>query len=211
MSCRHDLRFWSAREDAWLMELYPNTSNRVIAKMLGRKYLAIKNRALKLGLKKSPEYMAGQPGCFRKGEPTWNKGLSYQPGGRIKESQFRAGNKPHNTVPVGAEVVDSYGYRKRKVRDDAPKGKAYQNWKFVHVIAWEKRHGPLPDGYIVRFRDGDKENIDPDNLVAVSRAEHGVMNKMFQTHDLPPAGFDVMLNLARLKIIENKRKKEIAA
>lgn len=211
MARRNDLRQWTAREDAWLTELYPSTSNRVICRMMNRSYAAIKNRAATLGLKKAPEYLATKPGCFTKGQVSWNKGVRYQPGGRIKESQFKPGSKPHNTVPVGTEVVDSYGYRKRKVRDDAPKGKAYQNWKFVHVLVWEERNGPLPEGWVVRFRDGDQANVSPDNLVAITRAENAVMNKLYQTHDLPAEGFDVMLSLARIKIIEKERKKEMAA
>lgn len=201
---------WTPQQDDWLRELYPETNNQLIAKMMGRKYASIKNRATALGLKKSPEYLEREkPGCFKPGQKSWNKGLSYQPGGRIKDSQYRKGSKPHNTIPVGTEVVDSYGYRKRKVRDDAPVGKAYQNWRFVHVLVWEKHNGPLPRGHVVRFRDGDQANTDPGNLVAVSRAENAVINKLYQAHDLPAEGFDVMLNLARLKILEKQRKREI--
>jgi len=200
---------WTPQQDKWLRELYPETSNRQIARVMGRKYSSIKNRGQALGLKKSPAYMAREkPGCFKPGQKSWNKGISYQPGGRIKESQFRKGQMPHNTIPVGTEVVDSYGYRKRKIRDDAPVGRAYKNWRFVHVLEWEKHNGPLPAGYVVRFRDGDQTNVSPDNLVAVSRAENAVMNKMYQANDLPPEGFDVMLNLARLKITEKRRKRE---
>lgn len=202
---------WTARDDQWLADMYPDTPNRTIAKVLGCSYLAIKNRATVLGLKKSPEYLEREkPGCFRPGQTSWNKGVSYQPGGRIAESQFKAGHAPANQQPVGTEVVDAYGYRKRKVRDDAPVGRTYKNWKFVHVIVWEEHNGPLPDGQIVRFRDGNPENIDPANLVAVTRGENAVINRWLAMGDLPEGGMDVLITMAKLKMVARKRKEELA-
>lgn len=202
---------WTPTADQWLAEMYPDTPNRTIAKVLGCSYLAIKNRATVLGLKKSPEYLEREkPGCFRPGQASWNKGVSYQPGGRIAESQFKAGHAPANQQPIGTEVVDAYGYRRRKVRDDAPVGRAYKNWKFVHVIVWEEHNGPLPAGQIVRFRDGDPENIDPANLVAVTRGENAVINRWLAMGDLPEGGMDVLITMAKLKMVARKRKEELA-
>jgi len=44
-------------------------------------------------------------------------------------------------------------------------------WKAKHVVIWEQTHGPVPEGMAVVFKDGDKLNCDPDNLMLVSRAE----------------------------------------
>lgn len=46
------------------------------------------------------------------------------------------------------------------------------DWKAVHVLVWEEHNGPLPDGHIVIFRDGSRENFEPDNLLALTRAEN---------------------------------------
>ena len=202
---------WTARDDQWLADMYPDTPNRTIAKVLGCSYLAIKNRATVLGLKKSPEYLEREkPGCFRPGKTSWNNGVSYQPGGRIAESQFKAGHAPANQQPIGTEVVDAYGYRKRKGRDDAPIGRAYKNWKFVHVLKWEEYHGrPVPPKHIVRLKDGDKQNFSPDNLVLVSRAENAILNKFFAMENPPEGSFDVLHNLAKIKLAANKRKREL--
>ena len=135
---------WTAQKDDWLRSLYPDTPNRTIAKMLCCSYLAVKNRATTLGLKKDPGYMASKPGCFRPGQTSWNKGLSYQPGGRIAENQFKPGHKPQTWVPVGTEAVDKDGYLKLKVSDDRTVPSRY-NWKFVHIMKWEEYHGqPVP-------------------------------------------------------------------
>ena len=201
---------WNAQRDDWLRSLYPDTPNRTIAKMLNCSYLAVKNRATVLGLKKDPAYMASKPGCFKPGQESWNKGLSYQPGGRCSENQFKPGHKPQTTVPVGTEAVDKDGYLKRKVRDDAPPGMSRKNWKFVHVLKWEEYHGrPVPPKHVVRLKDGDKRNFSEENLVLVSMAENAILNKFFAMENPPAGSFDVLHNLAKIKLAANKRKREL--
>ncbi|NWN92262.1 HNH endonuclease [Marinobacter adhaerens] len=202
---------WTPQQDAWLRKLYGNTPNWKIAAIMGRKLLSVRNRAVRLGLKKSPEYMEREkPGCFRKGHKTWNKGMAFDSGGRSAESRFRPGHAPANKQPIGTEVLDTYGYLKRKVRDDAPAGKSHHNWKFVHVINWEKANGPLPAGHVVRFRDLDSTNVNPDNLVAVSRSEHAVINRWMAMGELPEGGLDALITMAKLKITMRKRQEELA-
>ncbi len=201
---------WTAQKDDWLRSLYPDTPNRTIAKVLCCSYLAVKNRATTLGLKKDPGYMASKPGCFRPGQTSWNKGLSYQPGGRIAESQFKPGHKPQTWVAVGTESVDKDGYLKLKVSDDRTVPSRY-NWKFVHVMKWEEYHGqPVPPKHVVRLKDGDKRNFDRENLALVSMAENAILNKFFAMKNPPEGGFDVLLNLARIKLATTKRKREMA-
>lgn len=201
---------WTAQKDDWLRSLYPDTPNRTIAKMLCCSYLAVKNRATTLGLKKDPGYMASKPGCFRPGQTSWNKGLSYQPGGRIAENQFKPGHKPQTWVPVGTEAVDKDGYLKLKVSEDRTVPSRY-NWKFVHVMKWEEYHGQtVPPKHVVRLKDGNKRNFARENLALVSMAENAILNKFFAMKNPPEGGFDVLLNLARIKLATTKRKREIA-
>ncbi len=211
MAIRKGLRDWTSTQDSWLRELYPNTPNRAIATLMGRTYPSIKNRATILGLQKSPDYMETEkPGCFQKGQRSWNTGIKFNSGGRSVETQFQSGHQPANHQPVGTEILDTYGYRKRKVRDDAPKGRTYQNWKFVHVIVWEQHNGPLPKGHLVRFRDGDIENVDPCNLVALSRGENAVINRWMAMGALPEGGMDALITMAKLKMVARKRQEELA-
>ncbi|MGO1500804.1 MAG: HNH endonuclease signature motif containing protein [Marinobacter sp.] len=211
MSVPNNAREWTVQHDDWLGQIYSGMSNTKIAGVMGRTPPAIQNRAIKLGLKKSPEYMKREkPGCFKKGGTSWNKGIHFNSGGRSVQTRFKSGAVPANQLPVGAEVVDNYGYRKRKVRDDAPKGKGYQNWKFVHVIVWEQHNGPLPKGRIVRFRDSNIENLAPGNLVDLSRGENCVINRWIRMGDLPEGGMDVLITMAKLKIAARKRQEELA-
>lgn len=211
MATNSGARIWTDKQDERLRNLYPETSNAEIARAMGRTKPSINNRAIKLGLKKTDGYMEHEkPGQFGKGGEPWNKGLHYRAGGRSAETQFRPGRAARNRMPIGTEVVDSYGNLKRKVRNDAPRLQGYKNWKFVHVINWEEVNGPLPEGHIVRFRDRDITNVDPDNLVAVSRAEHAVINRWMAMGELPEGGIDVLITLARIKIAARKRQEEVA-
>lgn len=75
--------------------------------------------------------------------------------------------------PVGStKVLD--GYRYTKVAD-VPKAPWARNWKLSHVLLWESANGPLPIGYRLAFKNGDRTDIRLDNLELVSRAD--VMNR----------------------------------
>ena len=211
MAVRKNSREWTAAEDAKIRDMYPNTSNRKIAEVLGRTYGAIKNRATVLKLSKCADYVASaKPGQFPKGHAAWNKGINFDSGGRSAEVRFKPGHVPANVQPVGTEVIDCYGYRKRKVTDDAPKSRGYRNWKFVHVIVWEEHNGPLPKGHLVRFRDSDQNNLDPGNLVAITRGENAVINRWMAMGALPEGGMDALITMAKLKMLARKRQEEIS-
>ena len=44
--------------------------------------------------------------------------------------------------------------------------------KQKHRVVWEQAHGPIPEGYLVKFKDGNRMNCSIDNLYLVSRADH---------------------------------------
>lgn len=175
-------RPWTPAEDAQLRRDFPSTPTQELANQIGRSYSSVCQRANKLGLKKSQEYKRSmQPGLldgvkgtenrFKKGHEPWNKGLHYTAGGRSAETRFKPGSKPQTWVPVGTEVVDRDGYRKRKIRDDAPPGMSRQNWRYVHILVWEEHHGPVPKAHTVTFRNGDRSDIRIENLDLIHRRQ----------------------------------------
>lgn len=84
------------------------------------------------------------------------------------------GGRPRR--PVGTERVGKDGYVVVKVREEAVVPMSKDNWMLKHVWCYEQANGPVPEGHVVYFADGDRRNFDADNLVAVPRRLVGVMN-----------------------------------
>lgn len=211
-------RLWTEAECQLMRELYPDLRAKDVAERLGRNVSQVHSKAKDMGLRKSAAFNASElsgragngrtiansePHRWKPGLKSWNKGRHYHPGGRCTENQFKPGQMPHNHRPVGTEVIDDGGYLKRKVRDDAPKGRSYQNWRFVHVLVWEEAHGPLPAGHAVAFKNGDKTDITLDNLELISRKELMRRNSIHTL--LPPELVQVVQLNGALKRAINRR------
>jgi hypothetical protein len=191
-------RLWSKADDRELRRRYPHTRTSTMARQLRRTLASIYQRARILRLHKSAAYLASSDACrlrrgdhvgarfrFQKGHVPANKGTrrpGYSVGrGRMQETQFKKGAPPHTWVPVGTEVCDADGYRKRKVSNDRTRPSRF-NWRFVHVLVWEAAHGPVPAGHAIVFRNGDKADIREDNLECLTRRELMARNTV---HNLP--------------------------
>lgn len=200
-------RPWTRREDAIVRRRYPTQLTAAIARELGRSVGSVYQRAATLGLAKSPAYLAGvQSGRFRggsvhigaeyrfpKGHVPANKGVKRGKGwapGRMREGQFKPGVRQgiaaKNWRPVGTILADSDGYLRIKVREAQP-GEAYgfgnvRVWPLLQRHVWTQAHGPIPPGYSVCFRNGDRTDCRLDNLELVSRAELMARNTV---HRLP--------------------------
>lgn len=109
---------------------------------------------------------SGTDGRFRKGHTPSNKGMRMPPGTyeKVRGTMFKKGNAPHNTLGVGAEVKTKDGYIRVKVAEP-------NKWELKHRLIWRRAYGEIPDGYTVGFKDGDKANLSPDNLILMSRVE----------------------------------------
>lgn len=155
----------------------------------GRSRSAILARAQQLSVRKNPDlirvlgsFYTQHPNAvahrFQKGQIPHNKGLR-RPGwfrGRMRETQFVKGITPPNTVPVGTLVRisggNSDGYYKRKMADSPGPGLSRFGWKLEHVRIWEEKHGPLPRGHIVVFKDRDRSHLTLKNLECITLAEN---------------------------------------
>lgn len=198
-------RFWSQSELDVVRKLYPDHDTKRISEQLGRNIRAVYVMADKLGLKKSREYIRkncrlqkghafGRATQFQKGLVPHNKGLR-RPGwyrGRMRETQFKKGNRTgkaaKNFRTVGTILTDTDGYLRIKVRDavHAKEPTGFGNgkvWPFYHRYLWEQKHGPIPAGHVVVFKDGNRANCDLENLELISRADLARRNAMW--HRMP--------------------------
>ena len=119
---------------------------------------------------------SGLTGRFEKGHISDNKGkkwdefMSKKGQEKSRQTTFKKNNIPHNHRPVGYERVNMDGYIEVKVKEPS-------TFKLKHRIVYEQLKGPIPDGYNVVFADGDKSNLESDNLILVTKSEMLVMNR----------------------------------
>lgn len=97
-----------------------------------------------------------------------NKGKKFPGTGNI--TTFKKGNKPNNYRPIGSERINTYGYIDIKVADP-------DVWEPKHRMLWEKQNGKIPGNKALVFADGNKLNLDMDNLLLVSREELLILNR----------------------------------
>lgn len=191
---------WTKAEDAKLAELWPDTHREECSRILGRSSSSLYARAHFLGLKRSKEYtLSHNSGRFKKGDKPHNAGLKgWQPGGKAKKTQFKRGHgNSNNRHPIGHEKIDAYGTLLRKVSDI---GTRRQKWRPVKDLVYEQSHGNIPNGKIVTHDDFDKDNFEPKNLVALTRAD--IMRRNSFVNNYPPEyrGLKIQLGWLNKKI-----------
>lgn len=86
---------------------------------------------------------------------------------------YRKGKKPENTKPIGHEYIKD-GYVMVKT-EETPYG---SNYKPKHRVLWEEANGPVPEGCILMFLDGNKQNCALENIELVTREELGIMIRL---------------------------------
>lgn len=95
--------------------------------------------------------------------------------------QFSKGKQEEKRLPIFSEVVHQ-GYIYIKIADgyDIDKNNTenyLENWMPKHRYVYEKTNGPIPNGNIVVFLDGNKECCEPENLYCIDRRIHVIMCK----------------------------------
>lgn len=202
------MSIWTQSEMDHLRQHYPHKSTRKLAEEMGRTVEATYRIASKLGLHKTPEFLASpesgrlkpgqsRPGMaatqFRVGQTPHNKGLrrpGYAPG-RMSQTQFRKGNRTgkaaENWKPIGTIMADTEGYLRIKVRESVHGQEATgfgntQVWPLLHRHIWSQHHGPIPAKHIVTLKDGNRSNCAIENLELISMANNARRNSMWNKY-----------------------------
>jgi len=137
-------------------------------------------------------------GCYRKGIAPTNKGkkwddyLTKEQQEKARKTCFKKGNIPINHREVGSERINVDGYHEIKVEEP-------NKWKLKHRVIYEQYYGEIPKGIKIIFADGNKNNLNINNLIAVSSAEELHLNKdglRFNDKELTETG----LNITKLKL-----------
>jgi hypothetical protein len=188
----------------YLRKIVPGTPYKIVLEKFNKRFgFSIDLKALR-GLCKRRKIQNGLTGCFPQGHVPFNKGRKGYCAPGCEKGWFKKGGKPPNTMPLGSERITADGYVEVKISEKS--GPPNNRWKGKHILIWEKEHGPVPKGYVVIFLDGDRRNFNLNNLLMISRAEHGYMchNRLFsENNQLTTLGHD----MAALKVAVSQRKK----
>jgi hypothetical protein len=112
----------------------------------------------------------GGDGRFVKGQHSWNKGKKLPVSDAFKATMFKKGHVPHNQNYIGHERINHEGYVEISVAKPNPYTKADRHYVTKHRLLWEEINGPVPEGHVLKCLDGDKQNTDPKNWLAIPRA-----------------------------------------
>lgn len=192
----HGRKKWTEEEDIKFKEIYANTSSKDLATLFNCSINSIYNNAFRYGLKKSLEFKksmisdafleAGKKTRYSAGnEPankgkTWDEFMPVASQEKSRKTQFKKGQVPHNHQPIGHERLTREGYLEVKVRDCYGVN-SVMNFELKHRLLWVENNGPIPEGYLVVFKDGDATNITISNLKLISKKENLLRNTLSDT------------------------------
>lgn len=142
---------------------------------------------------------SGITGYFEKGTIPPNKGKKGYCHPAAVPTQFKKGNVPVNKFPVGTVKKKTDGYIWKKI------GEGEREWKQLHRILWEEANGPIPEGHVLIFKNGNKEDVRLENLILVTLEENAVMNRCNLRSRVPELTETGTL-IAKIKIEQRKRK-----
>ncbi len=193
-----------------IIELYPNSYASDLANKFGISTKSVYSIATKYGVKKSDEFRSmelnkqgeklkalGEKTRFKKGNSPVNKGKKVTPEvyNAMKPTMFKKGNLPPNTKYDGHERLDKDGYMMVRIR----KGK----YVLKHRLVWESINGKIPKGMALKFKDGNKMNININNLELISRKDLMALNTI---QNYPAELKSTIRTLGKLKRIINEKQ-----
>lgn len=146
---------WTPEMVEWLRNHYEDETYNVLAIKMSELFnvkitgSSMEHKITRLGLKKSKESIK----------------RFYLP----NKFCFKKGHIPATKKPIGYERTHPDGFTWVKVAEP-------DVFKQKHRVIYEQHYGPIPKDCCVIFADGNRSNFDLNNLILVTRTEHGVMN-----------------------------------
>lgn len=167
-----------------ITELYPNTLSSEIAKLIGCSLYSLYNKAAALNLKKDASFVvelgklsikkAGEASIssrFKPGHIPANKGkkMGADAYNKCKHTMFKKGHCPANHKPIGHERITRDGYIEVKTAEP-------NVFELKHRLVYKEHYGEIPEGFMVRFKNGNRLDVSPDNLFLMSKSENMTEN-----------------------------------
>ena len=116
-------------------------------------------------------WLTGRTGRFEPGQRPWSAGQKGLRHAGSEKTWFRKGQAPHNARGPGHEsVATTDGYVWMIVAETNPYTGAATRRVMKHRWLWERANGPVPPGHALKCLDGNRQNTDPSNWIAIPRA-----------------------------------------
>ena len=97
-----------------------------------------------------------------------------------------------------------------KVGKGAPGADRY-GWKPKHIILWEKNKGKIPEGHLITFIDGNRENCTIENLALITKSQASTRAQLARHYGIrsyDQESSDALNTLADLIRVKNTRKRK---
>lgn len=197
---------WTDEEIEYLREIVPNRHRKDICNMFREHFNCDLTDSVIVGVMKRKHISSGLDGHFQKGHvsptkgKTWDEYMPKEAQERCRKTQFKRGIVPHNRNPIGSIYWDE---RDKYLRIKTSDGHLQNNYVALHRKVFEHFYGEIPDGYNVRFADGNCFNIAPDNLLLVSNKEQIAVTNILKNEKDP--------DVAETRILVMRLNKQILA
>jgi len=208
---RPELRITTPEMDLYIHENHKGTGPTEMAARVNERFGTNFSQKQMSSYYKRNHLRSGLTGHFEKGQESWTKGKTWaefmSPEGmeNSRKYQFKKGNIPHNgNVPVGEMRIR---IDRRRYRYWWQKLAQPNVWRQKHVLEWEKHHGPVPEGYVITFCDGDTTNWHIENLILSTKAQHAVKNRE-RIHGYDRESEIAANAIAELKITAARKRKK---
>lgn len=148
----------------WLLDNYKYYTNQLLTAKLNEMFNvratvnAIEHKLSRLGIKRTADEIKSNYGKYGKRA-------------RASESQFKKGQPSVRRKPIGYERHTKEGYVRVKVADP-------NVFEAKHRYIWRQHYGEIPEGHVIIFVNGDKNDYRIENLACVSRSDNCYINKL---------------------------------
>lgn len=191
-----DLRLLTEEQANFLRENYLKYDRQELLQKLNERFgLDIKFNQL-IAFLNNHKMRSGRTGYFEKGAVPWNKGKRGYMG--ANRTSFKPGQEPPTAKPLWHERTGKDGYVEISVPERNPYTGCLRRFKHKHVWIWEQHYGPVPEGHVAIFKDGNRNNFNLDNLELVNRNELLCMN-LYRYKECPEELKPSVMAMAKLE------------
>lgn len=175
---------------------YPSMTQPELTKAFNERFGQSRTKKAIAATCKRKGYKSGRTGCFVKGDKPWNTGTK----GVCKPNSgsFTSKPRPELRAPIGHQRVDKDGYILEKVEQP-------NKFRLKHQLVWEEHHGKIPNGMVLWFIDGNRQNCSIDNLELIKKTEQIRRNKL-QVNQQPVEVQETLKLVAKMQVSISERK-----